>query len=193
MAFTLLLIKIIRKFRRKCFANGFGNFPNSSGVGSIGCGDGCVVENKKYIYFGEKSWFGLGTELLVYSGKLEIGSGVHAQCRTRITCAKNVKIGDNVLIGPDVFITDDNHGMNPEQGGYLGQPLKIQEVIIENGVWLGQRTIVLPGVKIGENSIIGANSVVTHDIPSLTIAVGSPARVVKKWNEEIKDWVRIEQ
>lgn len=92
-----LLLKISRKIRRMRFAKGFGSFPNSSGIGSIGCGDGCVVEDKKYIYFGGNSWFGRGTELLAYSGKIDVGSGVHAQCRTRITCAKTVKIGDNVL------------------------------------------------------------------------------------------------
>lgn len=75
--------------------------------------------------------------------------------------------------------------MNPEQGGYSKQPLIINEVIIEDGVWLGQR-VVLPGVKIGKNAIVGANSVVTHNIPENTIAVGSPAKVIKRLDGESK-------
>lgn len=65
----------------------------------------------------------------------------------------------------------------------------INEVVIEDGVWLGQRVCVLPGTHIGKNSIIGANSVVTHDIPAYTIAVGSPARIIKKWDYVNKKWV----
>lgn len=173
----MLILKCLRKLRRENFVRTFAKFSKTSGIGNIGYGDKCLIQGKKYIEFGEESWFGTGTELLVYGSKkwntcLKIGNKVHAQCRTRITCAKGIKIGNNVLIGPDVFITDHNHGMNPETGGYGNQELLINEVVIEDGVWLGQRVCVLPGTHIGKNSIIGANSVVTHDIPAYTIAVG---------------------
>ena len=64
----------------------------------------------------------------------------------------------------------------------------ISEVIIEDNVWLGEFVSVLPGVKIGKGAIIGSNSVVTKDIPANTIAVGSPAKVIKKYNFETKKW-----
>lgn len=118
----MLILKCLRKLRRENFVRTFAKFSKTSGIGNIGYGDKCLIQGKKYIEFGEESWFGTGTELLVYGSKkwntcLKIGNKVHAQCRTRITCAKGIKIGNNVLIGPDVFITDHNHGMNPETGG----------------------------------------------------------------------------
>ena len=63
-------------------------------------------------------------------------------------------------------------------------------VVIGNGVWIGQRSIILPGVTIGEHSIIGANSVVTHDIPAYCIAAGQPAKIMKKWDFDNLTWVK---
>lgn len=62
------------------------------------------------------------------------------------------------------------------------------EVIIGDNVWIGDNVVILPGVHIGDGSIIGANAVVTHDIPPNSIAVGSPARVIKQWNARTQTW-----
>lgn len=92
-----------------------------------------------------------------------------------------------------MFITDHNHGMNPTiDGGYSPQELMIRDVVIGNGCWIGQRCSVLSGVTIGEHSIIGANSVVTKSIPPYSIAVGSPAKIIKIWNFEKFEWEKIE-
>jgi acetyltransferase-like isoleucine patch superfamily enzyme len=63
-------------------------------------------------------------------------------------------------------------------------------VRIEKGCWIGEKVIILPGVNIGERSIIGAGSVVTKSIPAYSIAVGNPARVIKTWNKDSKQWVK---
>ena len=120
--------------------------------------------------------------------------GDNCRIQNNVSLYEGVTLEDDVLIGPDVFITDHNHGMNPtKKGGYSAQSLIVKDVVIKTGVWLGQRVCVLPGVTIGAHSIIGANSVVTHDVPSYAIAVGAPARVVKKWDKERKEWVTIEE
>ena len=117
---------------------------------------------------------------------------IETNCNFRIHCAGNITIGSNVLIGRDVFIIDHNHGKNPEsRGGYLAQDLEIKDIVIGDGVWLGHRVCVVPGVKIGEHSIIGAGSVVTRSIPSYCIAAGCPAKVLKRWNFERKQWERV--
>lgn len=95
------LKKIFCKYRRFYFQRDFMHFSPSSGVGSIGYGDNCIVQGKEHIYFGDNSWFGIGTELLAYGSKkwetiLSIGNMVHAQARTRITCARHIVIGNNV-------------------------------------------------------------------------------------------------
>ncbi len=189
--FIQLPLRIYRYIIRLYFIRGFRNFGKSA------AGNGCIFQFKKYISIGDDSWIGNKSEIIAYNradtdSGLTIGDHVRITSRARITCAGNIIIENDVLIAPDVFITDHNHGMNPEiPGGYSQQELIIKPVVIEDGVWLGQRVCVLPGVTIGAHSIIGANSVVTHDIPPYSIAVGSPAKVVKRWNFENKEWENI--
>lgn len=199
--FVHLPSKIYIKLRRRKFVNSFLHFDKSSGMGVLGFGDKCKVNGRMRISVGSDTWISEGVEILVYkpensmpdSAALIFGNHVHVQPRCRITCAGNIKIGDYVLIAPEVFITDHNHGMTPtlSGGGYMNQPLIVKPVEIEDGVWLGQRVCVMPGVTIGAHSIIGAQSVVTHDIPAYCIAVGAPARVVKKYNFKTEMWERV--
>jgi acetyltransferase-like isoleucine patch superfamily enzyme len=93
---------------------------------------------------------------------------------TVIGCFDMIKIGNNVRCGANTLITDsDWHLYDPRAG-------KPMPITIENNVWLGVNVTVLKGVRIGTNSVIGANSVVTKDIPSNVIAAGNPCKVIKK-------------
>lgn len=74
---------------------------------------------------------------------------------------------------------------------YMDQPLCGKDVIIESSSWIGEKVIILPGVRIGEKAINGAGSVVTKDIPAYSIACGNPARVIKKWDTISKQWIPI--
>ena len=101
---------------------------------------------------------------------------------TTIAAAKSVKIGNNCLIGANVTITDyDFHSVEPEGRRYNtnAEDIGCSSVIIEDNVWLGMNVIVLKGVKIGQNSIVAAGSVVTKSIPSNCIAGGNPAKILK--------------
>ena len=189
--------RLIRRFRRKRFFKQYPNISRGAWLGTDGLGKGCTLEADSNLHIGSDTMIGPGSELLVYrshfsrplDGKLIIGDHVRITARCRITCAGAVRIGSDALFGPDVFITDHNHGMDPElPGGYSPQELSIRDVSIGEGVWLGQRVCVMPGVTVGAHSIIGANSVVTRDVPPYSIAVGAPARVVKQWDKERKCW-----
>lgn len=96
----------------------------------------------------------------------------------------SIDIGDDVFTGPNVYITDQNHGL-----ALLDEPIGRQwpaperPVRIGAGSWLGTGTVVLPGVTIGRGVAVGANSVVTTDLPDLAVAVGAPARVVRRRGE----------
>lgn len=102
-----------------------------------------------------------------------------------------VKIGDNVTCAGNVFITSENHGLNPLTESFNDNKLEHADVTIGDGVWIGEKAIILPGVNIGKKSIIGAGSVVTRNIPEYSIAVGNPARVIKKWNFEKGEYEKI--
>ncbi len=86
-----------------------------------------------------------------------------------------IYIGDNVLIGSQTVIATINHGISPkERSDNFPQPVKIG-----NGVWIGSKVTILPGVTIGDNAVIGAGSVVTKDVESNIVALGAPAKKVK--------------
>jgi maltose O-acetyltransferase len=113
------------------------------------------------------------------SGKnIEIGddSGIGENCQI----PDNIKIGRDVMMGPDVLIIGKNHEFQN-----LQIPMRLQgakdasPVVIGDDVWIGARTIILPGITINKGAIIGAGSVVTHDIPAFAICAGNPARVIR--------------
>jgi len=103
------------------------------------------------------------------------GASIHA--------TERISIGRNCLIAANVTILDsDGHGLLPVQRNLIN-PVS-QPVMIEDNVWIGINSIILKGVRIGRNSVIGAGSVVTKDIPSNCVAAGNPARVIKTFTHE---------
>ena len=132
----------------------------------------------------------------IHAPQLIIGSDVAVSRWSHIAAVYRVEIGDGVLIGSRVIITDHNHGQydgpgEPPQVPPIIRSLSGKKVRIERNVWLGDGVVVAPGSEIGEGSVIGANSVVTGIIPPFTIAVGSPARPIKRYDFDLKEWVRI--
>jgi acetyltransferase-like isoleucine patch superfamily enzyme len=102
----------------------------------------------------------------------------------------SITIGNDVWTGHHVYITDQNHGYEDVSVPISKQSQPERAVIIGDGSWLGHGSIILPGVTIGEHVVIGANSVVTRNIPSFSVAVGSPARVIRQYVES-EGWVDI--
>lgn len=110
--------------------------------------------------------------------KVEIGNNVYTSNNLFICCRKSVKIGDKTLIGKDVVIMDHNgHGIDPSR---RYTPGTAKEIEIKENVWLGNNVVILPGTKIGKNSIVGANSVVKGEFQEDVIIQGNPAKIVKK-------------
>lgn len=121
--------------------------------------------------------------------QVSIGRDFSATGRLFISSREKITIGNHVLLANNVRIYDSNHGMNPElEDGYENQPLQTKPVCIEDGVWCGDNVMILAGAKIGAHSVIGAGSIVTGEIPAYSVAVGAPARVIKKWDFEEKKW-----
>jgi lipopolysaccharide O-acetyltransferase len=126
---------------------------------------------------------------------LTIGRDVQVNDYVHIAAVKSVTIGDRVLIASKVFISDHNHGSYKGATGqsHPAQPpasrtLHVAPVLIDDDVWIGEFVSILPGVHIGRGSVIGAQSVVTRDVPPGCVAVGNPARVIRRFNFDTSSW-----
>ena len=118
------------------------------------------------------------------SGQIKIGDNV-ALNGSVITSKKCIEIGDNTMLAPNVIIVDsDFHIIWPPENRFkqVGDDLD-EAVIIGRNVWIGMNSIILKGASIGDNSVIGAGSVVNSAIPANCIAAGNPARIVKTFDE----------
>ena len=159
------------------------------------------VRGRRWIKLGKGFTSGRGLRLEALGSAeskqaiISIGQHVQVNDYVHIAGVQSVSIGDHVLIASRVFISDHNHGSYGEKGLHCDpatppnrRPLAALPVIIEENVWIGESVSVLPGVTIGKGSIIGCNSVVTRSIPAASIAVGSPARVVKVFDAALRQW-----
>lgn len=128
-------------------------------------------------------------KLIIFGNNIQINDMVHIAAR------KKIIIEDNVLMASRIFITDHNHGnfdgFDDLNINYIDKKVVCKDVIIKNNVWIGENCNILPGVTIGEFSVIGAGSTVTKSVPAYSIAVGSPAVVVKVYDLKEKKWKKI--
>jgi acetyltransferase-like isoleucine patch superfamily enzyme len=106
--------------------------------------------------------------------RIRIGDGTYLNRNIEIVAAESVTIGRDCKIGRDVII------MDTDQHALPGRPLEARPVVIEDRVWIGARAIVLKGVTIGHDTIVGAGSVVTRSLPPRSVAVGQPARAIRE-------------
>ncbi|HRL51154.1 MAG TPA: sugar O-acetyltransferase [Enterococcus aquimarinus] len=118
-----------------------------------------------------------------WGGKhVHLGSHVYVNYNLTLVDDTHIYIGDHVMIAPNVVIATGTHPIHPElrrKEAQFNLPVHIQD-----NVWLGAGCLVMPGVTIGENSVIGAGSVVTKDIPANVVAVGNPCRVLRDISEK---------
>ena len=115
---------------------------------------------------------------------ISIGNNFYANYDCIMLDGNKIEIGDNVLFGPRAGIYTSNHAIDPSErqnGGCFSKPVKIG-----NNVWMGGDVKVLQGVSIGDNTVIGAGSVVTRDIPANVVAAGNPCKVLRKITDSDK-------
>jgi len=202
-----IIIKFFSLFNSISLRNKFRNFSILVNIYSyqrylkkklLSCGSNIRLYNPlsitglNYISIGDNVKIGNGVRLeaisyhnsVRFNPKIIISNNVSFGNNCHIGCVNQIEILENVLIGSNVLIIDHNHGNNHKDELikapndrilYSKGPIKICE-----NVWIGDNVIILPGVTIGANSIIGANSVVTHDVPNNSIVCGISANVIKE-------------
>jgi acetyltransferase-like isoleucine patch superfamily enzyme len=139
------------------------------------------ISIKNNVIIKYKSWLAAVT----YTNEnctLEIGEGSVIGNFNHIYATHSILIGKNVLTADKVYISDNQHTYDDINVPIMNQPIKqLSKVIIGDGSWIGENVCII-GASIGRNCVIGANSVVTKDIPDYSVAIGAPARVIKKFN-----------
>lgn len=122
---------------------------------------------------------------------LKIGNGCVFGYNNHITSVRDVLIGDNVLTANNVYISDNLHGYDDISMPIMHQPIRFKRaVVIGEGCWIGENVCII-GAHIGKNCVIGANAVVTSDIPDYSVAVGIPARVIKRYDQQLQKWITV--
>lgn len=141
----------------------------------------------KFKYFSESSEFRAGAYAITCS-KISLGKRVVIRPNTMLFADPRegngyITIEDDVMIGSGVHIYVSNHKYTLKNTNIMDQGHnEAEDVLLEEGCWIGANSIILAGVTVGENAVIGAGSVVTKSIPSYCVAVGNPARVIKELN-----------
>ncbi|MDE6017512.1 MAG: acetyltransferase [Muribaculaceae bacterium] len=162
-----------------------------------------IIRGRKMIKFGNNLTTGIGCRLEAFvadgdsSIKLNMGDNIQFNDYVHISAIRSVEIGNDVLIASHVYISDNSHGsykgdlndsspdIVPIQRPYFVAPVKIGD-----RVWLGEGVIIMPGSEIGDGSIVGAHSIVSGIVPTNSIVAGSPARIIKIWDNTKKKWLK---
>ena len=136
------------------------------------CGEGSFIEGPFYATWGGKN--------------VHLGNGVYANYNLTLLDDAHIYIGNRVLLAPNVTIATASHPLNAKLRRYEMQYNR--DVYIGDNAWIGANVVILPGVHIGKDTVIGAGSVVTRDIPDSVLAVGNPCRVLREIGERDKEF-----
>lgn len=154
------------------------------------------IPDAKFVSIGKNTTILSDSRIQVFNvltgqeAKVTIGDNCYFGFHLSVLAGGSINIGNEVLIASNVLITSEDHGMNPElETPYMDQPLSCKPVEIGDGTWIGEKVSILPGVTIGKKCVIGTNAVVTKDVPDYCMAVGIPAKVIKKWDFDQHCWM----
>lgn len=166
-------------------------------------GKGCSIRpfinttHPEYIFLGDDvsigllCWIATNTSLSKRKPpRLTIGGRVHIGAYSMIIAANKIDIGNNIIISERVTILDHMHSYEEVKVPIIDQPIYSKgPVVIEDDCFIGANSVILGNVKVGKHSVIGANAVVTKDIPPFSVVAGVPAKVIKRYDFKKKRWV----
>jgi acetyltransferase-like isoleucine patch superfamily enzyme len=187
-------IKIIAKINHKINSFFYGFLLHKLGEKSVLCYPFSVdnaknIEIGKRVYIKPNAWFISVAQS--DSVSLKVGDNSYIGRNAHFVSMKEVIVGKDVLIADNVFISDNIHQYDDITVPIKDQPLCFKgAVTIGDQSWLGENVSVI-GCSIGKHCVIGANSVITSNIPDYSIAVGSPAKVIKTYDFKTKDWLKV--
>jgi acetyltransferase-like isoleucine patch superfamily enzyme len=140
------------------------------------------------VYVRKNTWLAAAPVTGAEKCSLHIGDGTYIGNFCHIFASSRIEIGRKVLIADKVYISDNMHGYEEVNLPVIDQPVRqLAQVHIGDGAWLGEN-VCIAGASVGKNSVVGANSVVTKDIPDFCVAAGAPAKIIKRYDAVVKQW-----
>lgn len=191
----------LHKFRRLCLRHYWIGTFAEAGPG-ISIGDGLQLYGPKHIRLGHGVSIANHVTLRALTGypwtdppqtfspEIVLEDRCFINNFSQISCVNRVVIGANTMIAEGCFIADNNHGYDDPDNSIREQPLRIcGEVHVGPDSWIGAHCVIVGNIRIGRHCVIGANSVVTSDLPDFSIAAGAPARILKQFDPVRKQWL----
>jgi acetyltransferase-like isoleucine patch superfamily enzyme len=171
---------LLRLGRRKLR---FGRRLGLDGIAFIGPGCAIQVGEGARLELGRWSWLGHGCKVRVHQGVVSIGAKTVLGQECTISAYKHVSIGRECVVADRVMLIDFDHGMVEVERPIRLQGIYKRDVRVGHNVWIGYGACILRGVTVGDNAVIGTNSVVTKDVPANSVVAGVPARVLRMRDE----------
>ena len=137
------------------------------------------IERGAEVRFGRFTWIGDGSKIRCHEGLVEIGEKTVMGQECTISAYRQVRIGEQCVIADRAMFIDFDHGVVEVERPIRLQGIYMRDVEVGSNVWIGYGACILRGVRVGDNSVIGANSVVTKDVPANAVIGGIPARVIR--------------
>jgi len=137
------------------------------------------VEPRGEVRFGRFVWIGDGTKIRCHEGLVEIGAKSVLGQECTISAYQHVRIGEQCVIADRAMFIDFDHGIVEVERPIRLQGIYKRDVEVGNNVWIGYGACILRGVRVGDNSVIGTNAVVTKDVPANAVVGGIPARIIR--------------
>jgi acetyltransferase-like isoleucine patch superfamily enzyme len=171
--------RLLGRYLRRRLLTRAGRRWRTNGPVFFGRGLELHIAPDAHVSFGRFVWIGDGTKVRCHEGTVEIGEKTVIGQECTISAYRRVRIGEQCVIADRAMFIDFDHGVVEVERAIRKQGIYMREVVVGSNVWIGYGACILRGVRVGDNSIIGTNSVVTKDVPANSVVAGIPARIIR--------------
>jgi acetyltransferase-like isoleucine patch superfamily enzyme len=176
-------LRLLAGLARRRWLTRYGRRLRSNGIAFVAADVTIEIGRDGRVELGRWSWLGHGTKVRCHEGTVSIGAKTVMGQECTISAYQHVSIGRECVIADRVMLIDFDHGMVEVERPIRLQGIYKRDVRVGNNVWIGYGACILRGVTIGDNAVIGTNSVVTQDVPPNAVVGGVPARVIRMRDE----------
>jgi acetyltransferase-like isoleucine patch superfamily enzyme len=171
--------RLLGRYLRRRFLTAAGRRWSTDGPVFFGRRLELHIARRGHVDFGRFVWVGDGTKIRCHEGRVEIGPKTVFGQECTISAYQRVRIGEQCVIADRAMFIDFDHGVVETERPIREQGIYKRDVVVGSNVWIGYNACILRGVRVGDNSIVGTNSVVTRDVPANAVVAGIPARVIR--------------